>query len=370
LCFVLVAVMLDPKLIPVQENIMDIVNIASWLGLFLMAILVLGIARPNCRAVAILTLLIATPLHALPAAADNQANTAAQTDRWIPSSPVDAVALYIIPTDGIPDEGAASVARALTKDTGLWVKSALWTPSGVEEPFAGTNQYPVDDYLSLGVKLSGGLYDAGPRTYFIVLTDRDINSRSQNFRFLYSSHNPMGRTSVLSIARLVYEKDGTPSADDVVSMRVQKMLLRIVGEIKLGWKRSNDPKDLMYSPIMSIEDVDRMSLKHTVQAKGQLTSAERFQSYEAGTHPIRSRIETINTIASAIEARLTVPDISPAEKELRTHCLQQYASEKKQLEEDLEAGRKISQLPWVTFLTPEGEQECIKGLTIQSGGTR
>lgn len=349
---------------------MDIFNIVSWLGLFLMAILVLGITRPNYRALAISTLLIAIPLSVLLASTNNHANAAAQTDRWIPSSPVDAVALYVIPTDGIPDEGAASVARALTKDTGLWVKSTLWTPSGVEEPFAGTNQYPADDYLSLGLKLSERLFDAGPRTYFIVLTDRDINSRSQNFRFLYSSHNPMGRTSVLSLARLLYEKDGTLAAGDVVSMRVQKMLLRIVGEIKLGWKRTNDPTDLMYSPIMSVEDIDRMSLRHTVQPRGQLANAERFQSYEAGTEPIRSRIETINRVVTAIEDRLAVPDLSPEEKELRTHCLLQYASEKKQLEEDHEAGRKINQLPGVTFLTPEGEQECIKGLTIQSSGTR
>lgn len=190
------------------------------------------------------------------------------SDRFIPSSPVDAVNLYVIPTDGVSEQNAATIARALTKDTGLWVKSSLWTPSGVETPFAGTNQYPADDYLPLGIKLSGRLTDAGPRTYFIVLTDRDINSRTQNFRFQYSFHSPMARTSVLSIARLLYGKDGRLAANEVIGSRVQKMLLRIVGEMKLGWKRTNDPSDLMYSPIMSIEDVDRMSLVHTIQTRG------------------------------------------------------------------------------------------------------
>ncbi len=193
----------------------------------------------------------------------------AQTGRLVPSSPVDAVALYVIPTDGIKEQGAADIARALTKDTGLWVKSSLWTPSGVDDPFAGTRQYPADDYLPLGVNVSKRLPDTGPRTYFIVLTDRDINSRTQNFRFQYSLHSPMARTSVLSVARLLYEKEGTPAADDVVGLRVQKMLMRIVGEMKFGWKRTNEPSDLMYSPIMSIEDIDRMSLTHTIQARGR-----------------------------------------------------------------------------------------------------
>lgn len=149
----------------------------------------------------------------------------------------------------------------------MWVKSSLWTPSDVDGPFAGTNQYPADDYLPLGAALSSRLWDAGPRTYVLVLTDRDINSRSQNFRFQYSFHSPMARTSVLSVARLLFTKEGNPSPMEVVDLRVQKMLMRIVGEMKLGWKRSTDPADLMYSPLMSIEDIDRMSLAHTLATR-------------------------------------------------------------------------------------------------------
>lgn len=191
----------------------------------------------------------------------------AQPDRLVPSSPVDGVALYVIPTDGFPEQLAANIARALTKDTGLWVKSSLLIPSGVNDPLPGTNQYPADDYLPFGVSASRQLPDANARTYFIVLTDRDINSRSQNFRFQYSFHNSMARTSVLSVARLVYEVNGTLAPTEVIGLRTQKMLLRIVGEMKFGWKRTNDPTDLMFAPIMSIEDIDRMSLIHTVQGR-------------------------------------------------------------------------------------------------------
>lgn len=191
----------------------------------------------------------------------------AQMDRVVPSSPVDAVVAYVIPTDAIPEQAAASIARALTKDTGLWIKASTWAPSSVEQPFAGTNQYPAEDYLPVGKSLAKVLPDAGPRTYFIVLTDRDINSRSQNFRFQYSLHSPMARTSVLSVARLLYDKDGAPASSEIVGARVQKMLMRIVGEMKLGWKRTSDPADLMYAPIMSIDDIDRMSVSHSVQQR-------------------------------------------------------------------------------------------------------
>jgi len=185
------------------------------------------------------------------------------------ASPADAVNVYIIPTDGISEEAAGGIARALTKETGLWIKSTLWMPSDGIEPFPGTNQYPAEDYFPLGARAARMLREASPRTYYIVLTNRDINSKSQNFRFQYSSHSPMANTSVLSVARLLYTSFGAPASNEVVAERVGKMLLRIVGEMRMGWKRTSDPADLMYAPIMSIDDVDRMSLSHTLQSHQQ-----------------------------------------------------------------------------------------------------
>lgn len=175
--------------------------------------------------------------------------------------------MYVIPTDGISEEGAGAVARGLTKETGLWIKSTLWTPHADIEPFPGTNQYPGEDYFALGAAAARMLREVSRRTYYIVMTDRDINSKSLNFRFQYSMHSPMANTSVLSMARLRYANDGSPATAEIVASRVGKMLLRIVGEMRLGWKRVNDPTDLMYAPIMSIDDVDRMSLVHTVQRR-------------------------------------------------------------------------------------------------------
>lgn len=184
-------------------------------------------------------------------------------------SPVDAVNFYIIPTDNISEQATSNIARALTVETGLWIKSSLWTPTESMSPFPGTNQYAGEDYFPIGAKASKLLRESSARTYFIAITDRDINSKTQNFRFLYSMHSPMANTSVLSIARLQYNVDGSQASADVVAARTAKMLLRIVGEMRLGWKRTGDPSDLMFAPIMSIEDIDRMDLSHTIQRRKQ-----------------------------------------------------------------------------------------------------
>jgi len=95
-------------------------------------------------------------------------------------------------------------------------------------------------------------------------------------------------------------------------------------------------------------------------------SAESFQPYEAGAYPIKSRIQTINNLIKAIDERLAAQDISSEEKQLRLNCLEKYSAEKEQLEADLEAGKKISQLPGITYLSEAAEHECAKGLTHHS----
>lgn len=190
----------------------------------------------------------------------------AQNQQQPLASPLDAVAFYIIPTDDVAEQAACTIARALTKDTGLWIKSTVWAPSDVSEPLPGTNQYPAEDYFPVGARVARTLRDASPNTYFIVLTNRDINSKTRNFRFQYSMHNPAVNTSVLSIARLLYNADGSRATESVAAERVAKMLMRIVGEMRLGWKRTSDPKSLMYAPVMSVEDIDRMSLGDTMKS--------------------------------------------------------------------------------------------------------
>lgn len=181
-----------------------------------------------------------------------------------PPSPPDAVSIYLIPTDDMAEQAAGLIARTLSKETGLWIKATIWAPSDVSEPFAGTNQYPAEDYFPIGARVARGLREASPQTYFIVLTNRDINSRTRNFRFQYSMHNPAASTSVLSVARLRYNLDGTVATDEVAIDRLMKMLMRIVGEMRLGWKRTSDPQHLMFAPIMSVEDIDRMNLGYTM----------------------------------------------------------------------------------------------------------
>jgi hypothetical protein len=41
------------------------------------------------------------------------------------------------------------------------------------------------------------------------------------------------------------------------------MTKRAIGEMYLGWKRSPNFGDIMYSPLMSLDELDKLGLDHT-----------------------------------------------------------------------------------------------------------
>ncbi|XLZ67873.1 hypothetical protein ABT364_15030 [Massilia sp. SR12] len=191
----------------------------------------------------------------------------AQNQDFPVANPADKVHVYIIPTDGIAEQAAGRMARGVSAETGLTVRTTLWAPSGKLVPFAGTDQYAAEDLIALSAPIARTLHDVAPNTYYIVLTNRDINSSDRTFRYVFAHHNPATNTSVLSIARLLPNRNGTAATPEVAGMRIGKMLVRTVGEMRLGWKRTGDQQDVMYAPIMSTDDIDRMDLARSVQAR-------------------------------------------------------------------------------------------------------
>jgi len=97
--------------------------------------------------------------------------------------------------------------------------------------------------------------------------------------------------------------------------------------------------------------------------------AAGFQSYEAGAYPILARLEFINKKITDIELNLKSADLKSKEKETLNECLNQYTSEKKKLEEELDAGRKLNQSGTVIYLTDNTEKDCAQSLTHHSSGT-
>ncbi|MDR2239806.1 MAG: hypothetical protein LBE33_05125 [Zoogloeaceae bacterium] len=173
------------------------------------------------------------------------------------------VAVYLIPLADFPESLAAELARSMSRELDLHVKASVRLPPLAVDTLPGSNQLVADEIMTQGLNASARLLGVTPETYRVFLTTSDINERSGNFRFQFSRHAPMLRSSVVSLARLVEYANRRPVLTQHSLPRLHKLTKRAIGENYFGWQRSSNPDDLMYAPLMSVADLDRMGSDHT-----------------------------------------------------------------------------------------------------------
>ncbi|WFP50151.1 hypothetical protein PL263_18910 [Methylomonas sp. EFPC3] len=177
-----------------------------------------------------------------------------------PAEKTGPVDVYLLPLDDFSADYAAQMAKTLTKEFGIRVKATLPLGSLRLHAFPGTQQYAAQDIFEQAGTVMRRLPEGGKHTHFVFLTNRDINARDRNFRFQFSFHDRDCRCSVVSAARM--HQPGDTATSPAVETRFLKMTKRAIGEMDLGWTRSTDIKDLMYSPIMSLDDLDALGNRH------------------------------------------------------------------------------------------------------------
>jgi len=199
---------------------------------------------------------------------------ASEPKGWNPNSSVPpdnkpfAVAdVYLLPLDDFEYDFANKLAKQLSQDLNIHVKAALNLGTAGLKPYPGTQQYPAEEIIAMAKKVIPNFQDVVPTSSFVVLTRKDINAGDRSLRFNFASGDPRSRVVVVSTARLALDLKNTNIGREVFWLRTYKMTKREIGIVHFGYPRSTDVKDLMYSPIMSLEDVDRMGTEFAAAKK-------------------------------------------------------------------------------------------------------
>lgn len=174
------------------------------------------------------------------------------------TEPGGTISVYLIPLDDFSEDYAAQMGKQLSSELGIRIKGTLRMGTRGLEPFPGTQQFASEAMFDLAEPVLHRLPDKAADTTYVLLTNRDINSRTRNFRFQFSSHDSARRVSVISTARM----KGDPNGYERLGARLLKMTKRAIGEMYFGWPRSSNIKDLMYAPIMSLDDLDHVGNAH------------------------------------------------------------------------------------------------------------
>jgi predicted Zn-dependent protease len=168
------------------------------------------------------------------------------------------VDVYLMPMDDFNFQEAALLSRVLSRELGIQVKATLNVGSSGLSPFPNTTQFAAEDIEEIARRAIRNLPDIRPDSAFIILTQRDINTKDRTLKFNFSVHNKSTRTAVISSARLVLNQSGGKADLQTIRKRLAKMVKRNIGDVYFGYTRSTDIRDVMYSPIMSLDDVDKM----------------------------------------------------------------------------------------------------------------
>jgi predicted Zn-dependent protease len=169
--------------------------------------------------------------------------------------------VVLLPTEEFSFDFAANLAKVLAGDTQLRVRAVLNLGTRDWKPYANTSQYNPAQLRDQALPAIAELRRTYGGSLYIVLTTRDLNNSSGKLRFVFAESYPQDGVSVISAARMLSAPNGNQASIQAVGERLRKMTLRTIGLLYFGLPRSADPRDLMYSPLMSLDALDRLEPK-------------------------------------------------------------------------------------------------------------
>jgi len=160
-----------------------------------------------------------------------------------------------MPIEGFPPDYARELEKKFSAELGLNVRATVH--AGRTPQMFGPSRQMISERVRDELKVPlRRLYDVTPKTIFIVLTRDDLNGADGGTRFVFATHFPPERLSVVSMARLSDSFFGKMDAPAVTKLRLYKMVKKAIGLQYYGYARSTDLNSVMYSPVMSLDDLD------------------------------------------------------------------------------------------------------------------
>ncbi|EEF60900.1 hypothetical protein [Pedosphaera parvula] len=168
--------------------------------------------------------------------------------------------VVLLPTPEFPLTEARKVATTVANDTGLHVLTAL--PLGTRDwkPYPDRPQYDPEELKTLALPVIERLKTNYGGKVYVILTSRDIGPSDKSLNFVFTQHFLAQKISVVSAAQMLFDQQGHQAPLNIIENRLRKMLLRTIALQYYELQGSSDIRDVTYSPLMSVSDLDQMGL--------------------------------------------------------------------------------------------------------------
>jgi predicted Zn-dependent protease len=101
---------------------------------------------------------------------------------------------------------------------------------------------------------------ANDRTSILIgITGEDIYPLGAGWRFCFGWRIPESRSAIVSTARMNLEYPGEPSTEATLEKRLRKTVTKDIGILYYGMSPNNNPQSVLYSGILGIQELDRVT---------------------------------------------------------------------------------------------------------------
>ncbi|TVP74979.1 MAG: hypothetical protein EA353_14745 [Puniceicoccaceae bacterium] len=174
-----------------------------------------------------------------------------------PKPPID---VYFIPIDFSPSL-AVKLAEELSNELGLHIAVSVQMGTSPDMFNSERKQYDAEKIITEAKKVVHRNSDQQEVPYSVVLLHQDLNRPPFNLRYTFAVHSTQG-VSVISTARMDPRNYGLSADEELLYSRLKKMVMKGIGYNVFQHKRSLDRSSVMYSPIMSLEDLDEIGTEY------------------------------------------------------------------------------------------------------------
>ena len=173
--------------------------------------------------------------------------------------------VYLIPFAGFSEQAASQFANGLSRELGIVVKAtgAMPLPSGAKD--ADRDQFIADRLYPSLRKFCSTLRDTTAQTAYIGIIADDMYPEGSTWNYCFAL-NFGDRVSVVATDRLLpHGVLSRKEAGRIYGERLYKLLKRTIGLQYFGYERSSDPRSVLFSPLMGLDALDRMTPDYRIR---------------------------------------------------------------------------------------------------------
>ncbi len=169
------------------------------------------------------------------------------------------IGLYLIPVFGADSSIVADLEKRIQKQHGIRVKASTEMGLGAEH-FDTAHQQFIAEEIAKSASVILNKLRGNSKTPAIVIIPGDMNDKEFRLRYIFSMHFFNDQLTVMSLARIDPRSYRQPANHELVLDRATKLINKALGYHMYGYKASSDVGNVMYGPIMGLDDLDRVNM--------------------------------------------------------------------------------------------------------------